>query len=243
MEQTLINYLNNINFYASAVRKSGKIEDKRGDELTFEAMGLDVMQVSTELARLNYLTLKVKKLKKKDEDLIAEQEQARLKARETLFSTNCITELSEINDPFFIHDLVEKNPVFVAYNQHGLIFNRTIELIGSEQRLLKAYQKNLAEVNLSFKIIQHLNNAVMNQDSALYEKINNIIKERISELPRVIAFDDMPLQEVVLGCVRRNIYFDETHPNFDWCRATIHHPSIYIAKAVLSKTLYSLEKH
>lgn len=244
--QEAIQYLNVINLYENTLRRNNTIESKTRGELVFEAMGLDVKKVNSLIAELVSLSLKASKAARKDRDVLeqlkAEQNQKRLEVKRMFLSTRLIKNVKEMEEPDFIDKLIERDEVSVAYNQHYYLFKERMKVLRDNPQIANAYDRELRKINLDLKLIKYLFKALQTKNQELYKKVNKTIQERFNRLPRAITARNTDLRFVVAGCLRRDVYFTDTHPFFDKIRADIRHPTIYISIAILSKTCVELER-
>ena len=250
MNKNNIEKLKRINLYENEINQ-GYIQDIDPIYLLIEGLGLNVVEVLEELRDLietidQHLTLRndfrksnIRSEKVDIKEKIEEAKKLQMKQYQTLknkfLNTGYIDNIKDIKDPYLINKINEKDSLGVAHNQHSNKLNQTIKILMKEPEIVSLFEEELSKVNLTFDMVKALNKAVFNRDKVLYDKVRRIISTNFNKLPKAIeAFD---FSGVIVGCIRRGAYIDNTHEYFNTQKAEVFHPEIFICKVILSKVL------
>lgn len=236
-----IKRINTINLYERVLRDNNSISDKNYSEFIYEALGLDTNTINEQQKIIKKLANEICLVRKSDKKAIAiaiaRYERAREKLVTYIIKNSCLTSLKDLRRPDLIDLLIKRNSVKVAHNQHFSNFNECLRILQQNPKLKKAYIRELKTVNLEFRDIARLHKALKTKDLALYKEVEQEIAEQFNKLPKAINVNNSSLDVVVEGCLRRNAYLTDSHPNFDRIKANVYHPSVFIAKVILSKAM------
>lgn len=236
-----IKRINTINLYERALRDNNSISDKNYSEFIYEALGLDTNTINEQQKIIKKLANEICLVRKSDKKAIAiaiaRYERAREKLVTYIIKNSCLTSLKDLRRPDLIDLLIKRNAVKVAHNQHFSNFNECLRILQQNPKLKKAYIRELKGVNLEFRDIARLHKALKTKDLELYKKVEQEIAEQFNKLPKAINVNNASLDTVIEGCLRRDAYLVDTHPNFDRIKANVYHPSVFIAKVILSKAM------
>jgi len=245
--------INKINLYERVLRK-GNIVDKSDQSLLSEAIGLDETEIANDRAEIENLNSIYKQLKRelnslktKDDKSLKQAEIDEVlaecwdhyKAFESkLLKASGAKELSDLENPDFIRELIERIGVKVAHNMHSRVFNDTFKAVNSDKKLVELFTAELEENHLSYKIFKALNKALLTQDQDLYDKVSKIIlRDFKKNISKDLISDNATLETVIISCLVGERVLINTHKNFDLKRSQIIHPEIFLFKALLSKAL------
>jgi len=233
--------INQINLYERAFRKRNTITDKNRAELVYDALGLDSDKIYQYEIRTRSKLIAIDKVKRTDKEgfkkAVEEYQKINRDAVSYILDNSCLTSIKDLRRPNLIDLLIKRNPVLVAHNQHFESLNECLRLLERNPELKEKYDEELRQINLNYQIVKMLHKALKEKDNQQYQDINEIIAERFEQLPRAININNSGLDVVVEGCLRREAYLVDTHPNYDIIKAEVYHPSVFIAKAILSKAM------
>lgn len=210
-------------------------------EIEQEVLDDSLIELNNLVAKNKIALLTYKKKKNKENVELYKNSYKACKAKEKEFEaivceSGIVDNLKSTTNHNFFNELISKIGVFtIAKRLHGNSLKEMFKIIDTDKALIEKVDKELRNVNISYKQARYLVLAILNNNEAEYLKVCEIMEKNFLKLSGVMVKTDF--ENAIIGCLRGDIYITGNHSSFDRIHNSIYFPEIYLIKFAISKAL------